>query len=98
MARVPPHLRPLEEKDPEFAQKLMELLGLTNGEGALGGKIKVLMAMLGDAILGHGEGVAALAARARQLGASEEEIADTIRIAFTAGGVPALVTALRAYK
>jgi len=56
------------------------------------------MSMLGDAILGHPEGVAALAARARQLGAGEQEIAETVHIAFTAGGIPALVTALRAFK
>jgi alkylhydroperoxidase/carboxymuconolactone decarboxylase family protein YurZ len=98
MAEVPPHLRPLGEKDPEFSRRLMEVLGLINGPGALEGKIKALMSMLGDAILGHGDGVAALAAQARQAGASEAEIMDTVRIAFAAGGVPALITALRAFK
>ena len=98
MAEVPPYLRPLGEKDPEFAQHLIKVLGLVDGPSALEGKVKVLMLMLGDAILGHGDGVAALAARARQAGASEAEINDTVRIAFNAGGVPALVTALRAYK
>jgi len=98
MAGVPPYLTPLDEKDPEFAGKLMDLLGLTDGEGALEPKIKALMAMLCDALLAHGDGVAAVAARARQLGASEGEIGDTVRAAFVAGGVPALVTALRAYK
>ncbi len=98
MAGVPPYLKPLDEKDPEFAQRVMDLLGVVDGEGALPGKIKALMSMLGDAILGHGDGVAALAARARQLGASEREIADTVRIAFTSGGIPGLVTGLRAFK
>jgi len=36
--------------------------------------------------------------RAREMGASEGEIGETVRAAFIAGGVPALVTALRAYK
>ncbi len=98
MAGVPPFLKPLDEKDPQLAEQVMGVLNLVDGKGALEGKIKALMSMLGDAILGHPDGVAALAARARQLGASEAEIAETVRIAFTAGGVPALVTALRAFK
>jgi alkylhydroperoxidase/carboxymuconolactone decarboxylase family protein YurZ len=98
MAGVPPYLKLLDQKDPQFAEQIMGVLGLVDAEGALDAKVKVLMSMLGDAILGHPEGVAALAARARQLGAGEQEIAETVHIAFTAGGIPALVTALRAFK
>ncbi len=98
MAGVPPFLKPLDEKDPQLAEQVMGVLNLVDGKGAPEGKIKALMSMLGDAILGHPDGVAALATRARQLGASEAEIAETVRIAFTAGGIPALVTGLRAFR
>jgi alkylhydroperoxidase/carboxymuconolactone decarboxylase family protein YurZ len=42
--------------------------------------------------------VAALAGRVRQLGATEQEIAETVRMAFMAGGLPALITALNAFR
>ena len=54
--------------------------------------------MLVDAILGHADGVAALAAQARAAGASEDEICETLRVAYDCGGTPALITALGAFK
>ena len=88
----------LGDKDPEFAQRVVALRGFADAGGALEAKTKTLMSMLADAILGHPDGVAALAERARQQGASEQEIVETVRMAFTCGGLPALVTALRAFK
>jgi len=98
MAEVPPHLKALAQADPGFAQKVMDVIAAVDGAGALDAKIKTLMAMLADAILAHPEGVASLANRARREGATEQEIAETVRVAFSAGGLPALVTAQRAFK
>jgi alkylhydroperoxidase/carboxymuconolactone decarboxylase family protein YurZ len=98
VVQVPPFLKPLDQKDPEFAAKLVDLMGVADADGALDAKTKTLMSMLGDAILGHRDGVAAIAERARQQGASEQEIAETVRAAFMAGGLPALVTGLSAFK
>ena len=98
MAQVPSYLKPLDQQDPEFAERLMDLMGMVNAGGALDTKTKTLMSLLGDAILGHGDGVAAIAGRARQQGASDQEIAETVRMAFLSGGLPALVTGLRAFK
>jgi alkylhydroperoxidase/carboxymuconolactone decarboxylase family protein YurZ len=67
-------------------------------DGALSHKTKTLMTMLCDALLGHDGGVATIANRARAAGASEEEIAETVGIAFLMGGLPALVTASNAFK
>ena len=98
MKEVPAFLTPLDQKDPQFAQRVAELIGFAQADGALDAKTKTLMSLLADAVLGHPEGVAAIAGRARQQGASEEEIAETVRIAFMSGGVPALVTGLRAFR
>lgn len=98
MAEVPAFLKPLGEKDPEFAQRVVDLMRAADAEGALPAKVKTLMSLLGDAILGHPDGVAAIAQRARQQGVSEQEIAETVRMAFMAGGLPALVTGLRAFR
>ena len=56
------------------------------------------MTMLCDALLGHGDGVAAIANRAREAGATEAEIADTVGVAFLFGGMPALVTGANAFR
>ncbi len=54
--------------------------------------------LLCDALLGHGDGVANIAKRARNLGASEGEIAETMAMAFLMGGMPGLVTGANAFR
>ena len=66
-------------------------------EGALPLKVKILMTMLCDALLAHAGGVTALANQARAAGATEEEIAETVGVAFLFGGMPAVVTAANAF-
>ena len=68
------------------------------GSTSLPLKVKILMTMLCDALLAHPDGVAAIADRARAAGASEEEIAETVGVAFVMGGTPALVTGCNAFK
>ena len=67
-------------------------------DGALSLKVKILMTMLCDALLGHAGGVTTIANRARAAGATEEEIAETVGVAFLMGGLPALVTGSNAFK
>ena len=67
-------------------------------DGALSLKVKTLMTMLCDALLSHPDGVANIANRARSAGATGEEIAETVGVAFLFGGMPALVTGANAFK
>jgi len=67
-------------------------------EGALSLKVKTMMTMLCDALLGHADGVATIANRARAAGATEDEIAETVGVAFLFGGMPALVTGANAFR
>ena len=67
-------------------------------EGALPLKVKVMMTMLCDALLGHDDGVKNNANRARAVGATEAEIAETVGVAFVMGGTPALVTGANAFR
>ncbi|MFC2045303.1 carboxymuconolactone decarboxylase family protein [Chloroflexota bacterium] len=86
----------------EFAPDLLKnVTGLQETllvEGALSIKTKTLMMMLCDALLGHSDGVANIAKRARDLGASNAEIAETLAIAFIMGGLPGLVTGANAFR
>ena len=83
---------------PELLKKIMELQQTVSVDGALSAKTKTLMMMLCDALLGHSEGVANIAKRARSLGASESEIAETLAVAFLMGGLPGLVTGANAFR
>ena len=84
------------------APELMKVVTATREsilpDGALSNKTKTLMTMLCDALLGHDGGVTTIANRARAAGASEEEIAETVGVAFLMGGLPALVTGSNAFK
>ena len=67
-------------------------------EGALSLKTKTLMMLLCDALLAHPDGVANIAKRARDLGASNAEIAETLAVAFMMGGLPGLVTGANSFR
>jgi len=88
----------LESGDPELLRQMESLQSFAAQDGALPAKVKTLMSMLVDAILAHPDGVKALAAQARAQGATEDEIAETVRMAFYCGGMPGLVTGTRAFK
>jgi alkylhydroperoxidase/carboxymuconolactone decarboxylase family protein YurZ len=88
----------LEKHAPELLKQAMGLQEMAISDGALSAKTKTLMMVLCDALLAHDEGVAALAKQARALGASENEIAETLAVAFLMGGLPGLVTGTNAFK
>ena len=94
-----PHfMEALEKGDPQLFAQVNSLREFVGAEGALSAKVKTLMSLFGDAILNHPDGVRALAEAARARGATEQEIAETVRMALLFGGLPALVTATRAFR
>ena len=94
----PPYAVALQENDPKLAEFIGSGREMILADGALSAKVKTLMTMLCDALRAHADGVAAISDRARALGATEEEISETIRVAFWMGGLPALVTGVNAFK
>ena len=88
----------LENNDPELLEYMNSLQKFAGEDGALPARVKTLMSMFADAILGHPSGVKALAERARAQGASEQEIAETVRMAFLCGGMPGLVTGTYSFQ
>ena len=83
---------------PELIKNMTGLRETVLAECALSLKTKTLMMMLCDALLAHPDGVANIAKRARDLGASEAEIAETLGVAFMMGGMPGLVTGANAFR
>jgi len=88
----------LEKSAPELLKNVNKLREKLLAEGALSVKTKTLMMMLCDALLGQHDGVANIAKRARDMGASEAEITETIAVAFVMGGMPGLVTGANAFR
>ena len=88
----------LKSGAPDILKVSEDPRGSILSDGALNNKTKTLMTMLCDALLGHDSGVTTIANRARAAGASEEEIAETVGVAFLMGGLPALVTGANAFK
>ena len=91
-------LATLQKLDPELMAHLQATDPLIYADGALPRKFKLLVAMAFDAAAGAEGGVRALANAALQAGATREEIAETLRVAYHLTGVGTLYTASRALK
>jgi len=91
-------LATLQKLDPDLMAHLQVTDPLIFADGALPRKLKLLVAMAFDAAAGAEGGVRALASAALQAGATKEEIAETLRVAYHLTGVGTLYTASRALK
>ena len=95
--QTPPWQTALEKSTPVLFKDVTAVRESIMKDGALSLKVKTLMTMICDALLSHPGGVAAIANRARGLGATEEEIAEAVGVAYLMGGMPALVTGANAF-
>lgn len=95
---LPPWIQALQERDPKFVETYMAQREHVLRDGAIPARYKLLMTMIVDALQTHGDGVAAIANRARAAGASEAEIQEAVEVAYLFGGTPALVTAMNAFR
>jgi alkylhydroperoxidase/carboxymuconolactone decarboxylase family protein YurZ len=99
MADVPitPFLRKLQEMDPAFAEPVLKVRELaTYTPGALEVKTKLLIAFALDVAHGEASGARILAKRARENGATGEEIVDVVRVLYSTGGLQCLSIAMEA--
>jgi len=96
---MPEHpLKIYEDLDPKLLQLVNDTKNLALADGALPRKIKLLIAMVLDAVHGATEGVQSLAREAIKAGATREEIAEALRVAQYVCGVGCVYTAARALK
>jgi alkylhydroperoxidase/carboxymuconolactone decarboxylase family protein YurZ len=91
-------LATLQKLDPDLMAHLQATDPLIFGDGALPRKFKLLVATAFDAAAGAEGGVRALTNAALQAGATKEEVAETLRVAYHLTGVGTLYTASRALK
>jgi alkylhydroperoxidase/carboxymuconolactone decarboxylase family protein YurZ len=93
----PEFIERLESHDPDFVDQVRGLSNMLMTDGALSAKVKTLMTLLAEALLKREEGVKLIAAVARNVGATEAEINETVRLAFLLGGLSALAVGTSAY-
>lgn len=91
-------LATLQKLDPQIIDHLQTTAQLIYADGALPKKFKLLMAMALDAAHGAQGGVRALANAALREGATKEQIAEALRVAYYLSGVGALYTASQALR
>lgn len=93
MVNTPGFMAELADRDEMFGSLLIELFDQGRSDGALSMKTKTLMVLAMDAALGHRDGVRSLAQTAREHGASEDEILETIELVALICGIQGLGTA-----
>ena len=91
-------LKIFEMMDPELLKLVRETNLFALAEGALPKKFKLLIAMALDASHGATRGVRSLAEQAMKVGATKEEIVETIRVAQYISGVGSVYTAADALR
>ncbi|ABQ26696.1 carboxymuconolactone decarboxylase family protein [Geotalea uraniireducens] len=97
MVEIPSFMAAIKESDPVFYEKIIEMREFAYKDGALSSKIKLLMIMLMDAAYGSKIGCAKISDMARRVGATEEEIRETVRLSFIMGGLNGISSGLGAY-
>ncbi len=98
MAQRSSFMDEFSKHDPEFGELVNTVRAKARETGALDQKTKTLITLALGAAGGHSEGVKARAAEARSLGASKEEIVETIRLTFLVSGIPGLVAGMAAFQ
>jgi alkylhydroperoxidase/carboxymuconolactone decarboxylase family protein YurZ len=88
-------LEKLEKVDPEFHKAFNEISGEVD-KRVLDPKTRTLISLAIHIALAQG-GIQGGAERARSLGATDEEIKETLRIAFLIRGAPAINAGLAAF-
>jgi alkylhydroperoxidase/carboxymuconolactone decarboxylase family protein YurZ len=95
---LPPFVQQLESRDPELYEAVKKVTEVAMTPGALDAKTKTLISLALDAYIGAERGVMVLASRARELGATEQEINETLRISYSVSGSGCLATSASAFQ
>jgi len=95
---LPPCLKILRERDPEFGKLFQPLFEFTFAPGALDAKTKLLIAMAINARTGMGYGCSEIAKILTDMSVKDEEIVEALRVASTVDAIQGVVTGSEAYS
>ena len=92
------HMTVLKEHDPQLYALVGQVRQHAMQDGAIPARIKTLMALLCDAVRDRHQAAQVLANVARAQGATDQEVAETLAVAYWIGGVHALNTGAEAFR
>ncbi|MGD0153584.1 MAG: carboxymuconolactone decarboxylase family protein [Thermacetogeniaceae bacterium] len=96
-SHLPPFIQELEKRDPELFEAVKKVTEVANAPGALDAKTKTLISLALDAYIGSERGVMVLANRARELGATDQEINEALRLSYSVSGSRPLIAGNNAF-
>ncbi|NLU48918.1 MAG: carboxymuconolactone decarboxylase family protein [Syntrophomonadaceae bacterium] len=96
--RIPWFVEKVREYDEEFHRQLKAVVEMAMKPGALDARTKFLIALALDALKGAEQGVKVLAGQAREAGATDEQIAEAVRLAYFVAGMDVVKTSLKAFE
>lgn len=97
MTHIPGFVSEYSSIDRPLFEQASKVIEMAMAPGALDAKTKVLIVLALDTLKGAAEGVKVLAAQARGLGATDQELAEVIRLAYFVAGMDPLKTGLNAF-
>lgn len=96
--KLPWFVEEFGKRDPDFFKYLKQVMNEATASLALDAKTKYLIILALDISKGASEGVKVLAKKAREAGASEEEIKEVARLAYYVSGMEVIKTSLAAFE
>ena len=97
MSNLPWFAEKMAEYDPAYHKILQQVGDLALSPSALDQKTMLLILVALDAAKGAGQGVKVLAGKAREAGASDDEIGEALRLAYYVSGMETVKASLQAF-
>lgn len=93
-----PFIESFKDKDEKFYELINGIQELVNAESTLDPKTKLMISLAVDAAEGATQGVAAISDILRNMGVTDEQIAEVLRITYFAKGNTVLSQSMAAFK
>ncbi len=92
-----PFISAIKERDEKFFEVMKNLQELVYEESSLDIKTKLMISLAVDAAEGADQGVASIAGTLRQMGVTDEQIAEVLRITYFSKANSTLATSMAAF-
>ncbi|GAB4267810.1 carboxymuconolactone decarboxylase family protein [Thermincola ferriacetica] len=95
---VLPFIAAIKDRDEKFYELMKGLQELVYSDSSLDMKTKLMISLAVDAAMGADEGVKAISNILRQMGVTDEQIAEVLRITYFTKANSTLVTSMAAFE
>lgn len=93
-----PFIEAIKTRDEKFYKLMKDLQELVHGESSLDAKTKMMISLAVDAAVGADDGVKSIANALRQMGVTDEQINEVLRITYFTKANSTLVTSMAAFE